>query len=162
MEINKHIDVNTTADKAWAVISDLGNIDQWSSMVYYSECTQNAEGGARVSETSMGKMTENILTFDADNMIISYDAKGDKMPFFVKHLENNWKIKTINTNNCRIIMKAKANIMKPFNIFPGPMMKMQLSKALDGMIKELKHYLETGEVAQSKVKANEKLKKKTA
>ena len=156
MEIRKQIEIDAPADAAWAVLREVGDISSWASMVTHSEATGNAKGEVRVCQTSLGKLTENILEHADDQRVLAYDAKSDSMPFFIKHLQNRWEITPINNERCRVKMKATVDIMFPFNVFPGPMVKLKFSQNLGQVLEEFRYYIETGQASKkSKVLARD-------
>jgi ribosome-associated toxin RatA of RatAB toxin-antitoxin module len=162
MQVHKQIDVNASAQSAWDILQDLGTVDKWISSVHHSQASGNAQGETRICQTELGPFEETIITFDEKKLLLSYSAKGEKMPFFVKHLQNNWKIQPLSAESCRVLMRMDCTIMFPFTIFPGPIMKMKFNSILNDAIHEFKHYVETGKPAKTKLKALEKAQKKAA
>lgn len=156
MQIRKQIDVNVSAEKAWAILQDLGTVDQWGSSVHQSKASGNGEGETRVCETDLGPFKETVVVFDETSMELSYKAEGDKMPFFVRHLQNNWKIEPTSADRCRVNMRLDCEIMFPFTIFPGPLMRMKFSSVTGVVVKEFKHFVETGKPSDTKLKAMRK------
>ncbi|MEM7620773.1 MAG: SRPBCC family protein [Pseudomonadota bacterium] len=152
MQIRKNRNVNVSAEKAWEILVQFGNVDAWASTVQHSTADQLCQGATRVCQTAMGKFDEKVTSYNPQQLTLSYTAEGEKIPFFVKRLENTWQIRPVNVHECRVSMLMNVDIMFPFTIFPGPMMKMQMSKIAKQTLEEFKHFAETGRPHSRKLK----------
>lgn len=76
-------------------------------------------------------------------MMLAYTAKGDKMPFFVKQLANNWSVTSLGKKRSQVDMRMEVDILPVFNLIMSPLMKMQMGKVAGKSIEELKHFVET-------------------
>ena len=164
MQIQKEITVNAPIDKVWeAVGPDFAECAKWGSVLETSKATQgNVPDGApcsgRICQTNngMGGFTETLTHYNEDKMQLAYTAQGDKMPGFVKNLRNAWKLVPVDANQTKIMANLTADIVFPFSLLMGPMMKMQMGKMLDMGLEDLKFYVENGKPHPRKIEAQRK------
>ena len=135
-----------------------GDVHKWLSMVSFSKIITNYKDGGdkmnentlplqfsgRICTTSYGKVEEAITHYDDKNKKISYDAKAEKMPFFIKGLHNTWSMASLDHDKTKVNIEFKVEISSPFNLFAEFMMKSQMRKTMRLSLEELKHYIETG------------------
>lgn len=162
MKIYKQIDINAPTDKVWETIGiNYADVGKWASAVYQSSIRSgktiaDAPCYGRLCQTSLGQFTEALVAYDNSNHSLSYVAKGDKMPFFVKQLKASWKLTPNGHNKTTTEMSFDCDIAFPFNVMMGWMMKMQFNKAISETMEDLQYYLETGEVHPRKVENTKK------
>lgn len=169
MQIKQQFTVNASAERLWEIMGlQFSDVSNWASNIYSSQAHNigivplGASCSGRVCETSMGSFQEKILTYDEQRKVISYDAKGDKMPFFVKHLENNWTFTPIAGGKCKVDMRMEMSLLPVFNLLMGPMMRMQMGGVINNVIEELTHFAENGTPHTRKLETQEKLQLKGA
>ncbi|MEM9439072.1 MAG: SRPBCC family protein [Pseudomonadota bacterium] len=139
---------NVSADKLWQVFGEqYPDIAKWSRGVYASKPrdgkpTSGAPFAGRLCETSFGKLTETVEHYDPDSRKIAYLVNGEKMPPFVKRMENNWHFRDLGNGVSEISMRLNGKLSFPFNILMGWMMKIQLKKDLRTNIEDLVHFAE--------------------
>lgn len=101
MTINNSAIINTSADRVWEDIAeDFLNISKWARDVNASYdnfsttiIPEGAPAAGRFCEVSgFGKVDEHIIHFNSALREISWTATADKMPGFVKELQNAWTI----------------------------------------------------------------------
>ena len=159
---------NVPADRLWAVFGEAyPEIGTWSSGVFASKaCEGSGPGGAkfqgRICETNFGKLTETVTAYDPSARKITYLVKGEKMPGFVKRMENNWQFKDPGNGKGEITMRLNGDLAFPMNILMGWMMKIQLKKDLRGNIEDLIHFAENGQAHPRKVKVDSSAKAQKA
>lgn len=151
---------NVSADRLWALFGEAyPEIGKWSSGVFASKPRAgDGPGGAdfqgRICETNFGKLTETVTTYDRAARKITYLVKGDKMPGFVKRMENNWHFKDAGNGKAEITVRLTGELAFPFSVLMGWMMKLQLKKDLITNIEELIHFAEYGHPHPRKVKVD--------
>lgn len=150
MKIKRQIIVDASADKVWSVLGHkYDRVSDWASSVLESNgkfVTQRgieAPFSGRKCQTTIGSFDEEIIDYDEQKMMLAYTAKGDKMPFFVVRLANNWLVTSINENQSRIDMRMEMHLLPFFNLIMTPIMKMQMGKVVDVVVEDLKHYVES-------------------
>lgn len=163
MKITKQITVNASAENVWDVLGHkYDRVSEWASSVLESygkpvtASTNKAPFAGRKCQTTLGGFNEDIVTYDEQKMKLAYSATGDKMPFFVKQLVNNWSITPVNANRSRIDMRLEMDLLPVFNLIMAPMMKMQMGKVLEESIEELKYFVETGKPHPRKLEMSTK------
>lgn len=166
MEFIKEINISKPVDQVWDLLGNqYGDAYKWASGLAHS----NSFGQPRISgaacnnrscDTSFGQITEEIQAFDAENYVLSYHViKG--FPFFIDVAQNTWTLKAkgdITHVHVHLTMKTKGIV----GFIMAPMMKMQMNNTLNQVIKDFKHYLETGQPSAYKSKEMAKLSRKAA
>ena len=161
MRIFKTVRVNVPIEKAWDVLGpNYTSVGDWASSVYASA----ARGGApaiagapvlgRICQTSIGPATETLLAYDPKSYRIAYDAHAEKMPGFVKGLQNTWQLRSAGPDMTDVEMTFEMKIAPPFNVLMGWMMRLQMSGLLGKAVEEFKHFAETGKPHPRKIKAD--------
>ncbi|MEM9450641.1 MAG: SRPBCC family protein [Cyanobacteria bacterium P01_E01_bin.6] len=164
MHLEVFINVNVPADKAWELMAhEFNKIHEWSAGISHSSGSRNActTGAARVCDTALGQFDEKIIRFDEAAKSFAYHATNKDMPFFVKSMVIDNKVNPISATSCRAGWVVDVDIIAPFNIFPGVLLKMQLTQGLKASLEEMKYYLERGQKHPRKVKALDKAQKST-
>lgn len=167
MTITRTIRINASADEVWSVLAhDFYNADRWLSTIYHSERRDAVptvgdfplDSGGRACDTSLGLFRETVQHYDERARAFGYRAEGDKMPFFVKHLENNWTVTPNGPRQATVDMRLEARLLPVFAQVMGPLMKRQFGQVTAEAVEELKHYVETGQPHPRKVEADRKAK----
>ena len=168
MQIKRRFTVNTSADKVWEILGhNFGSIADWASGVHASQgrnsvvALQNAPYSGRICETRLGTFDETITRYDEREKVVSYIAKSDAMPFFVKEMSNIWTVSPLNNSKCQVEMCMEASLLPVFNIMMAPMMRMQFSTVLKEIIEELQYFAENGVPHDRKIKAQQKYQLKS-
>ncbi len=160
--------INAPIDEVWAVLAeDWAGIGKWSSGVSHSQGFGEPIGGSEytiraceITAAGFDDTKEEILEYDAENHLIRYKL-ADGLPGFVNDAINIW---TLEETSEGTLIKGKTT-MRATGIMGWMMkgiMKGATRKALESMTRELKHYVETGELHPDKIKSNEKIAKKDA
>ncbi len=160
--------INAPIEKVWAVIAeDWAGIGKWSSGVSHSQGFGEPIGGSdytiracEITAVGFDDTKEKILEYDAQNHLIKYEL-ADGLPGFVKDAINVWTLEE--TSNGTLI-KGKTTMRATgfMGVMMKGMMKGATRKALESMARELKYYVETGNLHPDKLKSNEKVAKKDA
>ena len=163
MKIQRELTINASSEKVWDVLArQFDHVDRWVSSVYRSSgrkdirALNGAPSSGRICQTELGPFKERIVEYDEDRRILAYDAKGEKMPFFVKSLQNRWVLSPVSDSKTHVDMLMTADLALPFNLFMGPIMRLQLSRILSFATEELKHFVETGQPHPRKVASDQK------
>ncbi|NEQ48121.1 MAG: hypothetical protein F6K00_33135 [Leptolyngbya sp. SIOISBB] len=163
MQLKQQFTVNASADRLWEIMGqDFAHVSHWASSIHASQARQTgivpqgASCSGRVCTTSMGEFKEQILKYDERKKMVAYDAKGDKMPFFVRQIENSWTFTPLPGNRCQVDMRMKISLLPVFNLFMGPMMRMQMGGVVNQVIEELTYFAENGMPHPRKVDAQQK------
>ena len=163
MQITRSIQVDAPAEKVWDVLAhQFYDADKWASSITHSAPREAgpaagdsplAQNG-RACDTSLGAFRETIQHYDERARQIGYSAEGDKMPFFVKHLQNNWTVTPKGAGRSQVDMQLQARLLPVFAQLMGPLMKRQFGKVATEATEELKHYVEHGAPHPRKVEAD--------
>ena len=165
MTIEKTLQINAPASHVWAVLAhDFHNAYKWASSINHSAVRHAGpppgdapfETAGRACQTSLGPIKETLEYYDEQARRFGYSAKGDKMPFFVKHLQNNWSVKANGPNRSTVVMAMEARLMPVFAQLMGPIMRKQFDTVLTEATEELKFYIEHGQPHPRKAEAMEK------
>lgn len=167
MKLSKQFTVNASAARLWEIMgTQFADISNWASGVYASQGhyngdkLQGAPYSGRVCETSIGTLKEQILIYDNQSKTVSYDAKGEKMPFFVTHMVNTWTFTPLADGQCKGEMNLEISLLPVFNLIMGPIMKMRMGGVLNQAIEELTYFAENEAVHPRKLEAQQKLQLK--
>lgn len=157
MQISRIIKVSAPIEKVWSIVAEhYHHVGRWASAVNVSKENTSANKvngsavGGRICETSLGPFRETIEIYNPANKTLQYSATGDKMPFFVKSLGGHWQLKRLSDNQTEVSMTFNADLMFPFSMLMGWMMRMQFAKAINETLEELACYAETDDVHQRK------------
>lgn len=169
MQIKRQFTVNASADRLWEIMGlQFSQVSHWASSIYDSQghnssiIPQGAPCSGRVCNTTMGSFQETILRYDDQRKMISYNAKGDKMPFFVKQLANNWTFTPLAGGKCKVDMCLEISLLPVFNLLMAPMMRMQMGGIINQIVEELTYFAENGTPHPRKLEAQQKLQLKGA
>ncbi|MEM7536214.1 MAG: SRPBCC family protein [Chloroflexota bacterium] len=149
MEVIRQLTVNAPATRLWEIVGeDYVNVGNWTSQIETSGPNPDLPPGqGRVCSTpGFGDIKETVTQFDEQRHVLSYAADVQKMPFFVKEMGNTWRIEPKGQNQSVVHMHMKGRLLPVFAQLMGPVMKGQMSKTVDIILEELKHYAETGQV----------------
>ncbi|MEQ9188341.1 MAG: SRPBCC family protein [Cryomorphaceae bacterium] len=159
VDIRQSIEINVSANKAWEVIGpNFLNIADWGRGVKKSWNNEalkanhdGAPAGGRFCDLgTYGIVEESILHYDRTGREITWSAKSDKLPGFIKNLQNALKVEALDANTCRATTNITADAAGIGGLLMGGMVKKNFSKQLGGFIKDWKSYAETGEASEAK------------
>lgn len=162
MHLEVYTKVNVPADKAWNLMAhEFDKIHAWAAGISYSSGSRNAckTDAARVCDTALGQFDEKIIRFNEAEKHFAYHATNKDMPFFVKGMVIDNRVNPISATSCRAGYVVDIDIIAPFNIFPGVLLKMRFIRGLQASLEEMKYYLERGKKHPRKIEALEKVQK---
>ncbi|WP_271765991.1 SRPBCC family protein [Aquimarina algiphila] len=162
MEFKKEIIINKPIEAVWEILGNqFGDAYKWASGLNHSKgfsspVINGAPSNNRACELPSGKIKEVIKKFDIGNYILEYEVIQG-FPFFVDTAINNWQLLTIDSEKTKVQMHLVVKTQGLIGSIMRPMMKMQLSKQIEYIPNDLKHFVETGTPSQNKAKEIEKL-----
>lgn len=164
IKMKKQITINAPARKTWSVLAhEFENIEQWASVITESSnipeipAPEGAHVGGRVCSGSFGDALEKFTYYDDQAMRFGYQGIG-KLPSFMKHAENNWSVRSLESNQSVVESRAEIDI----KLFPGlillPIFEFQMWRIGNQLFEELKYYVEEDQPHPRKQKIQQKLR----
>ena len=156
MEIKKEIVINRPADEVWEVLGNqFSAAHKWARSLKHSEGygepqLQHAHCNNRACDTTQGKIKEVIKSFDPNHYKLSYEVI-EGFPFFVKSGVNTWQL-TPQGSTTKVNVHLVIQTGGIFGMVMAPMMKIQMNSLLEGVMQDLKHYVEMGKPSPTKAK----------
>lgn len=159
LDIKETIEIYTSAEKAWEIIGpNFLNIADWGRGISKSwnndaapTSFKEAPAGGRFCDLGkFGIADERILHYSNAQKEITWSAASDKLPGFLKNLQNALKVEKIDENICRVSTNITANLTGIGGLFLSGPIKKNFGKLLKGFVKDWKTYAETGEVSETK------------
>jgi len=147
MQLTRQTTVNISADKVWQILgSDFNNISEWAGVVLESNAIPDMpEGSGRLCNVKgVGKTVEKLTSFDDDRRKFSFTFENPNIPFFVKKIENTWRVTPKGNDQSLVQVNADVNLMPVFSQLLGGMMSKRLGKGAEGLLGELKYFAENG------------------
>lgn len=151
MEIRQDFKIRASSDRVWDIIGhQYAQVGDWASNIYASRQhalvskLPEAPCAGRICETSLGNFQETITHYSNQHKQVSYTAEGDKMPFFVKRLANNWTVTPLGDNASQVEMRMEISILPLFNLVMGPIMRKQMKAASQVVLEDLIYFAEEG------------------
>ena len=166
LDIKETIEINTSAEKAWEIIGpNFLNIADWGRGISKSwnndavtPSVEEAPAGGRFCDLGkFGIADERILHYSNSQKEITWSAVSDKLPGFLKNLQNALTVEKIDENICSVSTNITANLAGIGGLFLGGPVKKNFAKLLKGFVKDWKTYAETGEVSETKGREMAKL-----
>jgi hypothetical protein len=143
--------VQKPISEVWKEASnEFTSVSNWATGVYKSRGGKDAEECDRVCNTSSGRITENILTQDDKDYILTYSVNG--LPFFVKSFTNTWTLRKISNSETEITLNPKIKTMPVIGTIMEIPMKAQFQKFLKTALEDFAAYMETGKPSEGKMK----------
>ena len=150
--ITKKIKIDSSKNKVWDILSDIGAIQNFSPSVsksYYTSEIKEGIGASRHCDLlPMGKVEERIIGWeDGEELTIEiYESKS--VPFLG---EGKFILKE-EGGKTNVTMSLTYRMKGGFlGSLMGVFMKGRISKAMEGTLKGLKHHVETGEIVTGDV-----------
>lgn len=159
IDIKESIEINTSAEKAWGIIGpNFLQIADWGRGISkswnndsVSSTFEGAPAGGRFCDLGkFGIADERILHYSNSQMEITWSAGSDKLPGFLKNLQNALKVEKVDENTCKVSTNITANLTGLGGMFLGGPIKKNFGKLLKGFVKDWKTFAETGEVSETK------------
>ncbi|WDE05447.1 SRPBCC family protein [Thalassomonas viridans] len=170
MKISRTVTIKKPVNQVWQVAAeDFANAYKWMTGVVHSyensapKKTDSPVAG-RICNLENKKedpfhAVENILRFDGNRHILEFEIfpvkkSGPGIPIIKNHvvlsLSANQDGSTQVYWNCNVELKLLGKLLYP-------LLKLGLNKGFDGVLNDLKVYLETGRVSAKKQKFDEKI-----
>ncbi len=155
----KSIEVNASINKVWEIIGpNFADISKWARGINNSWINEDipkefddAPAGGRFCDVKgFGKMQEDILNYDSTNYNITWTADGEKIPGFVKRLQNSITLEKVSETKTKITSHLTADLLGVKGKLLGGVISKQFSKAIDGFFTDWKIYAETGDISATK------------
>ena len=164
MQIERQVTIDAPADEVWKVLAHrFGDVSKWASSVsrstYEPSTSGDTVGSERFCATSFGDLKETIVRYDEAGKSLSYRAEG--LPSVVTEGVNTWAVHPSGNNHSVVSMRAEMTLKPGIGLVVGPVMKLQLGKALGQVVDELKYYVETGQLHPRKIEARAKEAKRS-
>lgn len=156
--VERSFTVDAPPERVWEVLGEgFGEVDSWASGVAASSAkpldADRAGPTGRTCSTDLGPLDENVLLFDATDRRIAYEAHSEAMPFFVRGLENEWRMTPLADGGTQVDMNFVARLTPGFNVVMWPFMRGKITRLLDESIEELTYFVEQGEPHPRKLEA---------
>jgi hypothetical protein len=154
-------DVNTGPEKAWEIIGpDFVNIAVWGPGINKSWENDSIEstipdapaGGRYCDLGNQGVFDERIIHYDKDKYEITWSATGEKLPGFVRGLQNALRIVKTGEDTCRITSNISANAEGVMGFFMAGVIQKSFAKTVPGFLSSWKLYAETKTLSANKEK----------
>ena len=167
MKVVRVIEIDAPATDVWDVLGTrYSEVHEWATPVHEASGpglgTGPALGDGRTCVTSIGNVQETIVDFDAERHRLSYEAKSDGMPRFVRQMVADWVFIEYGPMSTTVRMTLTMDVAPPFNLFIGPVMKLQMGRMIGRVMKDLKVFVETGRPSKIKARTANKRTKKAA
>ena len=168
LNINESIEIKTNAAKAWEIIGpNFLNIADWGRGISKSwnndsvpPVFEGAPAGGRFCDLGkFGIADERILHYNDEQKEITWSASSEKLPGFLKNLQNALKVVKIDEDTCRVSTNITADLTGIGGLLLGGPIKKNFGKLLKGFVKDWKTYAETGQVSDTKKREMSKLAK---
>ena len=150
--ITKKIKIDSSKNKVWDILSDIGAIQNFSPSVsksfYTSEIKEGIGASRHCDLLPMGKVEERVISWkEGEEFTIEiYESKS--MPFLG---EGKFILKE-EGGKTNVTMSLTYRMKGGFlGSLMGVFMKGRISKAMEGTLKGLKHHVETGEIVTGDV-----------
>tara|TARA_B110000211_G_C14088057_1_gene557578 strand:+ start:532 stop:1032 length:501 start_codon:yes stop_codon:yes gene_type:complete len=156
----KEITIETSKTKVWAILSDLGGVYKFHPGVvhsYYSTDSKNGVGAARICELApMGKIEETAVDWvEGEQYTLKLDPLEKAPP--LKDAKGIVKLTEVSPNQTKVTVDLSYGVKLGIigKMLNSLVLKDQLNKGIEGLLKGLKVYAEQGK----EIKNNKELYK---
>ena len=141
--------IDAPAEAVWEVLAHrFGEIAEWASIMKSSEPIASTSPGLEAPVSGrvctaygFGKVQENLLDYDEQNMQFKYEAVRG-LPFFIRYAENNWTVKPLSGNQCQVQSTGVLRMDPITATLLFPLFKYAMQRVGDRLFKDLKQYVE--------------------
>ena len=158
IRIQRTIDLDVPAAMAWRILGEeFDRIGEWATPVPKSKAqagdriNDEAPVAGRVCETSIAgfpAVTETITAYDADSRTLELEVTAG-MPGFVTDVRNSTRIEALGPDRSQVTLDTRIKL-RGLGRLMAPLMRFNLSRAIDQTMDDLRHYAETGEISERK------------
>ena len=159
MNVKNEIEIKKSAKDAWEVMgSGFAKIHVWASFFKDSKPAgepkfAEIDFSAREVIVEGGENTHSLDVFDAENHVLSYTVTAGAPPFADK-AEAQWALQIIDENTCKAYISVNMQLKDIVPTEKASEVSSWLNQSADNMLEEMKHYIETGELHERKLKTN--------
>ena len=161
IEISKNAIVNVSADRLWSILADdFDRVGEWASGVASSgpntdaAIPEGASVGGRVCQVpGLGAVNEAFTSFHPVERSFSFEATASEIPSFVRNLTNHTVVKSLGPEQSEVQIRSTADTIGLRGALVKPVMTRQFSRAIDGVLEDLKIFAESGKISSQKTKA---------
>ena len=161
IEISKNAIINVSADRLWSILADdFDKIGEWARGVDSSgpntdaAVPEGASVGGRVCQVpGFGAINETFTSFDPVERSYAFKATASKIPSFVRNLTNHTLVKSLGPEQSEVQLRITADTSGVRGALVKPMMTRKFSRAIDGVLEDLKIFAESGKISSEKSKA---------
>lgn len=159
LSVKDSVEINAPADKAWEIIGpNFLNISDWGSGILKSWNNEKAPiaiegapaGGRFCDLGKYGIFEENLIHYAPAKREVAWTAKSDKLPGFIKNIQNALQVEAIDEENCRVSTNITAEATGIAGLLTGGIVRKNFARQLKGFLQDWKAYAETGEVSGAK------------
>ena len=157
MIVRNEMVIERSANDVWKVMGNgFAQIHVWSSFFKDSKPTGESkfdgiDFSARDTLVQGGGNTHTLDVFDAENHVLSYTVTAGAPPFANK-AEAEWALEIIDEHSCRASIDVKIELKDVVPAEKAKEVNAWLGKSSENMLEELKHYVETGNLHERKLK----------
>ncbi len=161
MRIQQNIQIAASAEKVWDILwNKYGQVCDWASTVNDSS-SKNVSGnsnGGRTCHSTWGEISEIVDKVDESKLTYTYHADG--LPSMMKSVVNTFTVNKRGVNTSELAVDINVQITTIPKILMGWMIIPKMKKDIGQTLMDLKHFAETGEQTEAKIKADKKYFKK--
>jgi len=151
MEIITKLTIEKNANDVWQVMGNqFDQIHIWASFFKDSKPSgekkfNEIDFSARETVVEGGENSHSLDVFDSKNYILSYTVTVGAPPFADK-AQAQWALESTNEHSCTASITVNMELKDMIPEEKAAEVKGWLSKSSEGMLEELKYYLETGKL----------------
>ncbi len=158
MKIRNELLIERSADNVWKVMGkQFDRIHEWASFFKDSKPTgetkfDGIDFSARDTFVERGENTHTLDIFDSENHVLSYTVTAGAPPFAEK-AEAQWALEIVTEKSCTASIEVNMVLKDMVPAEKAQEVKQWLSQSSEGMLEELKHFIETEELHPRKQNA---------
>ena len=160
LDVTKQFAIDADPDELFAKLTtEFTEVSTWATGITYSAPNPKygpvADGiaGGRVCQIDgFGAIDEQLVQYDPVGRQFTYTAEAEKIPGFVKNLQNQWTISRAGGDRSMVTLHLTADVTGPLGAIMKPMMRRRFDKTLDAVGDDLVAYAEHGTISAAKAK----------
>ncbi|MGI9557907.1 MAG: SRPBCC family protein [Solirubrobacterales bacterium] len=165
MRIAKNVEIDAPVDQVWEIVGPgFHRVGEWATPVPHSEAKAGepvhaeAPVAGRTCETTVSSfpaLDERLSAYDEKGHSLTYEVV-DGLPGFVSDAHNTWKLKPLGTSRTLVTLDGTIETRGIGRVM-SPMLRLQLNRAINQSVDDLRIYAETGEISERKQRSLAKL-----